>query len=114
MKRTLLSIAFPLLCLGITAQTNYDYSHLSMEKLDRGVIAVRRPDGKVFISWRILRDDKKGEAFDIYRNGEKLNSTSLTEGGSWFIDEHPIEGDAIYEVRCKKDEGRGKRDDVYK
>ena len=108
MKRTLLSIAFPLLCLGITAQTNYDYSHLSMEKLDRGVIAVRRPDGKVFISWRILRDDKKGEAFDIYRNGEKLNSTSLTEGGSWFIDEHPIEGDAIYEVRCKKDEGRCK------
>jgi len=108
MKRTLLSIAFPLLCLGITAQTNYDYSHLSMEKLDRSVIAVRRPDGKVFISWRILRDDKKGEAFDIYRNGEKLNSTSLTEGGSWFIDEHPIEGDAIYEVRCKKDEGRCK------
>ena len=57
MKRVLLSIAFPLLCLGITAQANYDYSRLCMEKLDRGVVAVRQPDGKVFVSWRILRDD---------------------------------------------------------
>ena len=103
MKLALLSIAFPLLCLGITAQTNYDYSRLCTEKLDRGVVAVRQPDGKVFISWRILRDDKKGEAFDIYRNGEKLNDAPLTEGGSYFIDEHPLEGDATYEVRKSGD-----------
>ena len=79
MKLALLSIAFPLLCLGITAQTNYDYSRLCTEKLDRGVVAVRQPDEKVFISWRILRDDKKGEAFDIYRNGEKLNEMWNTQ-----------------------------------
>ena len=103
MKLALLSIAFPLLCLGITAQTNYDYSRLCTEKLDRGVVAVRQPDEKVFISWRILRDDKKGEAFDIYRNGEKLNDAPLTEGGSYFIDEHPLEGDATYEVRKSGD-----------
>ena len=108
MKRVLLSIAFPLLCLGITAQANYDYSRLCMEKLDRGVVAVRQPDGKVFVSWRILRDDAKGEAFDVYRNGEKLNDAPLTSGGSYFIDEHPIEGDATYEVKCKMAEGRCK------
>ena len=108
MKRILLSIALLLLCLGITAQTNYDYTRLNMEKLDRGVVAVRQSDGKVFVSWRILRDDAKGEAFDVYRNGEKLNDSPLTTGGSYFIDEHPLEGDATYEVRCKKDEGRCK------
>lgn len=99
MKRTLLSIASALMCLCISAQANYDYSRLSMEKLDRGVVAVRQPDGKIFVSWRILRDDQKGEPFDIYRNGEKLNKEPLTKGGSWFIDEHPLEGDATYEVK---------------
>ena len=108
MKRTLLSFVIPLLCLYITAQANYDYSHLCTEKLDRGVVAVRQPDGKVFVSWRILRDDAKGEAFDVYRNGEKLNKEPLTNGGSYFIDEHPIEGDATYEVRCKMSDGRYK------
>ena len=99
MKRTLLSIASVLMCLCISAQANYDYSRLKMEKLNRGVVAVRQPDGKVFVSWRILRDDEKGEPFDVYRNGEKLNKEPLTKGGSWFVDEQPIEGDATYEVR---------------
>ena len=58
MKRILLSIASAALCLGLTAQPKYDYSKLSTERLDRGVVAVRQSDGKVFVSWRILRDDQ--------------------------------------------------------
>jgi hypothetical protein len=99
MKTVLLSIAFSLLCLGITAQSNYNYTKLSTEKLDRGVVAVRQPDGKVFVSWRILRDDLKGESFDVYRNGIKLNKTPLTDGGSFFIDENPLAEDATYEIK---------------
>ena len=99
MKTVLLSIAFSLLCLGITAQSNYNYTKLSTEKLDRGVVAVRQPDGKVFVSWRILRNDMKGEAFDVYRNGIKLNKTPLTDGGSFFIDESPLAEDATYEIK---------------
>jgi hypothetical protein len=83
----------------LTAQTNYDYSKLSTEKLDRGVVAVRQPDGKVYISWRILRDDQKSEPFDIYRNGVKLNKMPLSDGGSFFIDENPLEEDATYELK---------------
>ncbi|UKK54286.1 rhamnogalacturonan lyase [Prevotella sp. E2-28] len=99
MKTVLLSIAFSLLCLGITAQSHYNYAILSTEKLDRGVVAVRQPDGKVFVSWRILRDDLKGESFDVYRNGIKLNKTPLTDGGSFFIDESPLAEDATYEIK---------------
>ena len=96
MKRILLSIASAALCLGLTAQPKYDYSKLSTERLDRGVVAVRQSDGKVFVSWRILRDDRKGESFDIYRNGVKLNQAPLTNGGSFFIDENPLDEDATY------------------
>ena len=99
MKQNLLSVLLTLLCLGAMAQPRYDYANLSTEKLDRGVVAVRQTDGKVFVSWRILRDDSKGEAFDVYRNGVKLNAKPLTEGGSYFIDEQPLDDEAIYEVR---------------
>ena len=100
MKRIVLSIVTVMSCLCTLAQPNYDYQKLVTEKLDRGVVAIRQDDGKVFVSWRILRDDCKGEAFDVYRNGQKLNAQPLTEGGSWFIDDQPLDGqDATYEVR---------------
>ena len=99
MKQTLLTLLLAVLCLSASAQPNYNYSSMSTEKLDRGVVAVRQADGKVFVSWRILRSDAKGEAFDVYRNGVKLNAKPLTEGGSWFIDEAPLSEDATYEVK---------------
>ena len=92
-----------LLCLSTIAQPKYDHSRLCTERLDRGVVAVRQADGKVFVSWRILRDDPKNVPFDVYRNGKKLNDKPLTDGGSWFIDEQPLSGDAIYEVRRSED-----------
>ena len=85
----------------LSAQTNYDYSRIQREQLNRGVVAVRTADGKVAVSWRTLMSDPKGQAYDIYRNGVKLNAESLTTGGTFFIDEHPLPGDATYRVsRC--------------
>ena len=80
-------------------QAQYNYDNLKTERLDRGVVAFRTADGTVAVSWRILRSDKKGEAFDIFRNGEKLNQQPLTTGGSFFVDSQPCAGDATYEVR---------------
>ena len=81
------------------AQTNYDYSKLHREQLNRGVVAVRTEDGKVAVSWRTLMSDPKGQPYDIYRNGVKLNKKPLTTGGTFFIDEQPLQGvDAIYKV----------------
>ena len=37
------------------------------EKLDRGMVAVNMGDGKVYLSWRLLKDDPEDIAFNIYR-----------------------------------------------
>lgn len=80
-------------------QTNYDYLQLKRERLNRGVVAVRTDDGKVAISWRTLRSDGKGQPYDVYRDGVKLNKEPLTNGGTFFVDEKPKDGDAVYEVK---------------
>ena len=112
MMKRLLDTMMLLMMAGLTtlAQPRYDYEKLCTEKLDRGVVAVRQADGSAFVSWRLLKSDPKGAAFDVYRNGKKLNEAPLTKGGTWFIDKQPEEG-AVYEVRCKMDEGRRKKED---
>ena len=81
-------------------QPKYNIKKTHTEQLDRGVVAVRQADGKVAVNWRILCDDHKHEAFDVFRNGIRLNAQPLTKGGSFFIDEQPLHGeDAIYEVK---------------
>ena len=91
----------------VMGQPRYDFSKLVIERLDRGVVAVRQNDGRVFISWRILKSDRKGEPFLIYRNGVQIYEHPLVEGGSFFIDEQPLEGeDALYEVKGGNIDGR--------
>ena len=80
------------------AQPRYDLEKMSRERLNRGVVAVRSGD-RVVVSWRTLSSDAKGQPFDVYRNGEKLNASPLTTGGTMLIDEHPLPGAATYEVR---------------
>lgn len=100
MKRIAAVFWIALSCLNTWGQPRYDFSKLVCEKLNRGVVAVRQDDGSVFLSWRILKSDGKGEPFDVYRNGVKLNNEPLTEGGSHFVDTKPLDGqDATYEVR---------------
>ena len=112
MMKRLLDTMMLMVMAGLTtlAQPRYDYEKLCTEKLDRGVVAVRQADGSAFVSWRLLKSDPKGAAFDVYRNGKKQNEAPLTKGGTWFIDKQPEEG-AVYEVRCKMDEGRRKKED---
>lgn len=48
-----------------------------MEALDRGVSAVRMPDGKVFVSWRLLGTEPQDLAFNLYRaDGDKRTGMS--------------------------------------
>ncbi len=89
-----------------TAQTNYNYSKLHREQLNRGVVAVRTEDGKVAVSWRTLMSDPKGQPYDVYRNGVKLNKKPLKAGGTFFIDEQPLQTDAVYEVRGGGNDGK--------
>ena len=61
-----------------------------MEKLGRGVVAVRQDEKNVFVGWRLLETDLKDVAFNIYRTTDggkpvKLNDAPLV-GGTYFID----------------------------
>lgn len=43
------------------------FSQRTMEWLDRGVQATRQPDGRIFISWRLLGTDPAAITFNVYR-----------------------------------------------
>ena len=105
MKQLLLTATIALLSVSLQAQTRYDYSRLATERLNRGVVAVKTEDGKVAVSWRTLTSDPKGQPYDVYRNGKKLNANPLKTGGTFFIDEQPLTEDATYEVRGGKKNG---------
>jgi autotransporter-associated beta strand protein len=68
----ILSFAFPL-----TAQRQ-------MEKLDRGLLAVKVPSG-VFVSWRVLGTEWKDVSYNLYRGTEKLNQEPIS-GATNFLD----------------------------
>ena len=108
MNRNLLTTVGLILMTAMpaTAQTNYNYSKLQREQLNRGVVAVRTEDGKVAVSWRTLMSDPKGQPYDVYRNGVKLNTKPLKAGGTFFIDEQPLQADAVYEVRGGGNDGK--------
>src|SRR5690606_718146 len=55
-----------------------------MEKLDRGLVAVKVNNG-VFLSWRVFGTDTKEVAFNIYRNGTKVNTSPIT-GATNMVD----------------------------
>ena len=98
MKTTIITFGLLLGSAVAVAQPRYDYGQLTMEQLDRGVVAVRQSDGKVFVGWRSLREDEDGQLFDIYRNGLKIRTTK-SHDATWFLDDEPLAIDATYSVQ---------------
>ena len=76
MHRILFSVVIGLLCCNANAQR-------VMEYLDRGVVAVRNADGKVFVSWRLLGTEPQNISFNVYRSiagkSEKVNSKPVSK-----------------------------------
>ena len=90
-----------LLAIGVlaaSAQPRYNMEKMKREKLDRGVVAIRHGQ-QVVVSWRTLTSDATGQPFDVYRDGKKLNKRPLTKGGTFFVDEQPLDKDAVYQVK---------------
>lgn len=54
------------------------YAQKQMEKLGRGVVAMRTGTGTVYVGWRLLGTDPSGIAFNVYRGSTKVNSTPIT------------------------------------
>lgn len=63
-----------------------------MERLGRGVVAVRGSEG-VLVSWRWLRTDGEAIAFNVYRDGKRLNEEPL-DGATCFLDGKAARGRA--------------------
>ena len=55
-----------------------------MEKLDRGVMAIRSGSAN-YVGWRMFGTDPSGIAFNVYRNGEKITSTAIA-GSTNYLD----------------------------
>ncbi|MGB2865725.1 MAG: hypothetical protein WBC05_20505 [Sedimentisphaerales bacterium] len=82
------------------------------EKLDRGLIALEREDGSVFLSWRLLDTDSDDIAFKIKRRSSEsaAESSILTKGEPYratnFADETTGKGKTyiyeLYESSTKK------------
>jgi rhamnogalacturonan endolyase len=68
-----------------------------MEALDRGLVAVPAVDGGVLVSWRLLGDDPAKTAFNLYRDGTRLNAAPLA-GPTDFVDKTG-DSSATYVVR---------------
>ena len=79
---------------------------IQREQLDRGVVALRNADGQVYVTWRLLEGESTETPFNVYRNGQLLTRQPLTQGGTFYIDESPITGDAVYEVRGGQTDGQ--------
>lgn len=101
------------LSVGTFAQPRYQYNQMNLEKLNRGVVAVRNAQGQVYVTWRLLRSDAPDQSFEVYRNGEKISgrvqvngatvtgNEQLSVGGTCFVDEAPLPpaaGDVEYRV----------------
>lgn len=52
------------------------------EKLNRGVVAVKTAEG-VYLSWRSLITDDAELAFDVYRDGVKVNETPVSKSTNY-------------------------------
>lgn len=71
MKRIGLVLLVVLLAFSAASATR------QMERLDRGLVAVK-VSGGVFLSWRLFGTDPSGTTFNLYRDGTKINSTPIS------------------------------------
>src|SRR6476646_8024795 len=79
-------------CALISATTTIVFGQRQMEALGRGVVAVRMPQGKVWVAWRLLATDPDDTAFNVYRiTGSdaplKLNAEPVKTATN-FVDDH--------------------------
>lgn len=75
-KASASSVLLALLAMGGNANAVITIPGKQIENLNRGAVAIKSPAG-VFVSWRQLATDASGTAFNVYRDGVRLNGTPL-------------------------------------
>ena len=90
MKRIIIFLLVSLTALSCssgprTAKGPRYSSHIQKEQLNRGLVAIHNGGGKVTLSWRYLESDPVDIAFNVFRNGEKLNNRPVTDA-TFYMD----------------------------
>jgi rhamnogalacturonan endolyase len=67
-----------------------------MERLNRGLVAIKGENNQVYIGWRLLGTDPADIAFNLYRGKVKINKTPITASTN-YVDTNPSE--EIYTVK---------------
>ncbi|MBN1845370.1 MAG: hypothetical protein JW810_06770 [Sedimentisphaerales bacterium] len=75
-----------------------------IETLDRGMVALHRGGGQIYIGWRLLAGDPDEIAFNLYRvaNGGpavRLNAAPITQSTNWLDDGADLDQSNSYFVR---------------
>src|SRR5687767_12969947 len=81
---------------GTAAQPFVAPADATTERLDRGLVGIRNERGN-FVSWRLLASDAVGTAFNVYRDGSRVNAAPVTTATSYLDAGAPA--DATYTVR---------------
>lgn len=68
-----------------------------VEKLGRGLVAVRTSPNAVYIGWRLSGTEPSGLHFNVYRDGVKLNSEPITQSTN-YIDSTDANG--VYTIKA--------------
>ncbi len=82
LRRLLICTTF---AIGLLLSRGLLQAQRQLEYLDRGLVAIRNGEGRVFISWRLLGTDPENISFNLYRtiaNGKtvKINKRPLALG----------------------------------
>ncbi len=88
---------FVLAAFMILMPFNQIFSQKSVEYLNRGLVAIRQGEG-YYLKWRLLGHEPYTTAYNIYRNGEKINEEPLSELTSYLDEVAPL--NAKYQVRA--------------
>ena len=84
-----------------------------MEKLDRGLVAVRTAERGVFLSWRLLGSDPQSVKFNVYRQSQdgpiRRNATPISDSTNYLVaapleERESKEGESLYFVRAVVDD----------
>lgn len=55
------------------------FAQRQAEPMDRGLVAVPQADGKVYLGWRLLKDDPAGITFNVYRRSGSSDPVLLND-----------------------------------
>jgi hypothetical protein len=85
------------LCIVCQLASGAVFGQRNMERLDRGLVAVRVSSG-VFLSWRMFGTDPRDVSFNLYRDGQLVNQSPIS-GATNYTDTRGA-ASSVYTVRA--------------